>query len=194
MSFRHRLLIIFLGLAAQCFGQVVKRDVLFENREHYSSQRAFNQYCTAQYMRCKENPPPPSPPPIPRLQKLFHLPAAVRLDMYPFNLCDSIILTVEDPDRRMALGEKEIQLLSHIAFNTSYITYDGELNSLTNFPDLVAYSLTFKMKDDSTVKYYQVHRSGIVKTNFSAYELSQIDLDKHKMELFVRKLDLDDDE
>lgn len=168
------------------FGQTYQIDNLYEKRERYSTKSKFNKFCKYKYLLCKDSPPPPPPPTIPKLIKYFKIPKNIRLNMFPFNKCETILLEFSDENKILKLNNNENDILSNIVFNYSYEIYFGELYSYTNFVDKIKVSLFFKLKDSQEIKYYKYLSSGEVETNFTNYELTQFDIDKNKIELLIK--------
>jgi hypothetical protein len=173
-------------------GQEWVRDTLFRIREKHSSNRQFNKYCKYQYILCK-NILPSAPSPVTQrslLRKMFFIPKSVRLKMYPFTEYDSISISLTISNTKIVLDNSLKLKLSNIMFNYSYKEWTIEYHNFVSYTNEIEYTISFYNTINSSHKYINFHYSGLYDTNFTDFELSQLDLDRTKIEFFIEKLNI----
>ena len=166
-----------------CFGQEYHNDILFEMREKYSSTKKFNEYCKNRYILCKENSPPPPPSLV--LKKIFKIPKSIRLEMFPFNEYDSVVIVANESKDTIILSYQFKLALSDLMFNYSYDGYFYKVYE--NFDEKnVWYKILFFNTKKNTYKFIEWFVGGEHNTNFTEYEFSQLDIDENKIDKFVK--------
>jgi hypothetical protein len=165
-------------------------DTLLAMREKYSSKKKFNEYCMYRYIASKGFSPMPIFHPVSLLKKMFNIPKKDRLKMYPFNKYDSISIYSLYDNKTIILDTFLKYKLSNLIFNYSYKGIITEAYNFTNFEDEVKISILFCNTHNSACKYINYYISGICDTNFTDFELSQLDLDRTKIEFFIEQLNI----
>ncbi len=198
------ILFVFSGMSAQ-------NNKLEELRKLYNKGNFKIYQDNIKLSEKREELPPPSPQQKDKrknkLIKLFNIPLNERINLYPFNLFDSIyvvmpnyIENIDEPRNYLEqkyhnegrlISNDEKNKLSDVLFNYYKLTYNNELGSYNKygceciekeFPKMI---LLFK-KNGKFEKFLAIPTEIYNRWNFSNDEIAFFDLSKEKEELILK--------